>query len=89
MSKPSPSLAAIRKMNLPEVEARIERLKVEADRLRQKIERVKPTQSEKRIVELTDLLDRLTALQKAAHERLEDLRGQMPQGGYRGRNSRR
>ena len=40
MSKPSPSLAATRKMNLPEVEARIERLSVEADRLRQKIERV-------------------------------------------------
>ena len=80
MSKPSPSLAAIRKMNLPEVEA---------DRLRRKIERVEPTQSEQRIGELMDLLDRLTALQKAAHERLEDLRGQMPQGGYRGRNSRR
>ena len=72
LGKPSPSLAKISRLNQSELKARINSLATEADRVGQKMERLKgisPDPSD-RVRELTDLADRLAALKKAAEDRL-------------------
>ncbi len=72
MGVPSPSLARINKMNMADLEERIERLAVERQRLQEKIERLQaitPPPGD-RIDELGDQIKRLAVLQRTAKDRL-------------------
>ena len=87
LDKPSPSLAKINRMNRSELEARIDSLTTEADRVVQKMNRLKGVSSDPpdRVGELTVLADRLAALKKAAEVRLAQFKdeAQPAAGGYR------
>ncbi len=72
MGVPSPSLAKINKMNMVDLEARIERLHTERQRLQEKIQRLQaitPPPGD-RIDDLGDQVKRLAVLERTAKDRL-------------------
>lgn len=72
MGEPSPALTKIARMNTEKLRAHIETMKVEAERVTQKIANLQtqPEPDEARIAELTKHRARLEALMGAAAERL-------------------
>ena len=73
LGQPSPSLSKINRMNIAELEVRIERLRTESARITKRINNLKRERPvpQNRIDQLTVEIKRLGLLRRAAEKRLE------------------